>query len=197
MKKHLKQLCLMALLAAGLLSTARAETISIYDDSFSVVNVPGSVGASGILSGRWGIWNAGSSTFTQAIVNSLNAGYVDLGGPELSITLNQTSNSTYTSGTLMAFAIFTDGSTDSSSLHYSPTYSIRAILTDPLWQAVSFANNANMVNYVFSSNTTAVVGGYNYNGGTEVITLVPEPATGSLLLLGGLGLVALRRLRKV
>ena len=185
----------MALLAVGL-STARAETISIYDDSFSVVNVPGSVGASGILSGRWGIWNAGSSTFTQAIVNSLNAGYVDLGGPELSITLNQTSNSTYTSGTLMAFAIFTDGSADSSNLHYSPTYSIRAILTDPLWQAVSFANNANMVNYVFSSNTTAVVGGYNYNGGTEVITLVPEPATGSLLLLGGLGLVALRRLRK-
>lgn len=196
MKKIILTLSMMAVLAS-VASTVRAETISIYDDSFSMVNVPGSVGALGVLSGRWGIWNAGSSTFTQAVNNSLNAGYVDLSGPELSITLNQTTNSTYTSGTLMAFAIFTDGTADSSGLNYSSSYNFRAILTDPLWQAVSFANNANMVNYVFSSNTTAVVGGYSFNGGNEVITLVPEPATGSLLLLGGLGLVTLRRLRKV
>lgn len=194
MKNLITILGLLGVLAGS--TTSKAETLSIYDDTFTIDNPPGSVG-SGVLSGRWGIWNVGSSTFTQAINNSLNAGYVDLSGPELSITLNQTTNSTYTSGTLMAFAIFTDGSTDASNLHYNTSYDYRAILTDPLWQAVSFANNANMVNYVFSSNTTAVVGGYSYNAGNEVISLVPEPATGSLLLLGGLGLVALRRLRKV
>lgn len=194
MNKTLKTLILAALLAAN---ASWSETLSIYDDSFTMVNVPGSVGASGILSGRWGTWNASTSTFTQAVTSSLAAGYVDLSGPELSITLNQINSTNYSSGTLMALAIFTDGSSDSQSLNYSSAYNFRAVLTDPLWQAVGFANNANMVNYVFSSNTTAVIGNYSYNSGAEVITLVPEPATGSLLFLGGAGLVALRRLRKV
>jgi hypothetical protein len=194
MNKKYKALVLAALLAAN---ASWAETLSIYDDSFTMVNVPGSVGSSGILSGRWGVWDSSTSTFTQAVTSTLAAGYVDLSGPELSITLNQITNATYTNGTLMALAIFTNGSSDSQALNYSPTYNFRAVLIDPLWQAVGFANNANMVNYVFSSNTTAVVGSYSYNGGADVITLVPEPATGSLLLLGGVGLVALRRLRKV
>lgn len=173
-----------------------AETVRIYDDSFSVVNIPGSVGGSGILSGRWGIWNSGSSTFTQNVTSTLNAGFVDFSTPELEITLNQINNAVYTSGTLLALAIFTNGTADAQAVNYNSTF-YRAILTDPLWQAVGFANNANFVNYSFSANTTAVVGTYNYNSGAEVITLVPEPTTGSLLLLGGLGMVALRRLRKV
>ncbi len=194
MNKKFKAFVLVALLAAN---GSWAETLSIYDDSFTMVSVPGSVGSSGILSGRWGVWDSSTSTFTQAVTSTLAAGYVDLGGPELSITLNQINNATYTNGTLMALAIFTNGSSDSQALNYSPTYNFRAVLIDPLWKAVGFANNANMVNYVFSSNTTAVVGSFSYNSGAEVITLVPEPATGSLLLLGGAGLIALRRLRKV
>lgn len=194
MKKTYKALVLAALLAAN---GSWAETLSIYDDSFTLVNVPGSVGSSGILSGRWGVWNSSTSTFSQAVTSTLAAGYVDLSAPELSITLNQINSTNYASGTLMALAIFTDGSSDAQALNYSPTYNFRAVLIDPLWQAVGFANNANMVNYVFSSNTTAVVGSYSYNGGAEVISLVPEPATGSLLLIAGVGLVSLRRLRKV
>jgi len=194
MKKTYKALVLAALLAAN---GSWAETLSIYDDSFTLVNVPGSVGSSGILSGRWGVWNSSTSTFSQAVTSTLAAGYVDLSAPELSITLNQINSTNYASGTLMALAIFTDGSSDAQALNYSPTYNFRAVLIDPLWQAVGFANNANMVNYVFSSNTTAVVGSYSYNGGAEVISLVPEPATGSLLLIAGAGLVSLRRLRKV
>jgi hypothetical protein len=177
-------------------SLGRAETLSLYDDTFTMVSVPGSVG-SGILSGRWGTWDAGTSTFTQLVTNTLNAGYVDLSGPEMSITLNQTSNSVYASNTLLAFAIFTDGSADSQTLSYSPSYNYKAVLIDPLWKAVTFANNANFVNYVFSSNTSAVIGSYSYNGGNEVIALVPEPSTGALMMIGAAGLVALRRLRKV
>lgn len=193
--KLVKILGAFALLAGA--SMGRAETLSLYDDTFTMVSVPGSVGSTGILSGRWGTWDAGTSTFTQAVTNTLNAGYVDYSVPEMSITLNQTSNSVYANNTLLALAIFTNGSTDSQALNYSSGFTYKAVLIDPLWKAVAFANNANFVNYVFSSNTTAVVGSYNYNGGNEVITLIPEPSTGALMGLGLVGLLATRRLRKV
>ena len=196
MKKSLPALILGLLFGLGAVGVVRAETVRIYDDNYSIVNIPGSVGGSGILAGRWGIWDSGTSTFTQTVISTLNAGFVDFSSPELEITLNQINNNVYTNGTLLALAIYTDGSADAQYTNYSAGF-YRAILIDPLWQAVTFANNANFVNYGFSANTTAVVGTYSYNSGAEVVTLVPEPATGSLLLLGGLGLVALRRLRKV
>ncbi|NBQ65099.1 MAG: PEP-CTERM sorting domain-containing protein [Verrucomicrobia bacterium] len=42
-----------------------------------------------------------------------------------------------------------------------------------------------------------MVGGYSYNGGNQTITLVPEPSTGALMALSAVGMIALRRLRKV
>lgn len=42
-----------------------------------------------------------------------------------------------------------------------------------------------------------LAGGGAYGDAYRLSAVIPEPATGSLLLLGGLGLVALRRLRKV
>jgi len=204
---NLKQLTMLTVLTTLSVVNLRAETVSIYDDSFTV-NLPSGIGTGGILSGRWGTWNAGTGTFTQQITSSAAGGYVDLSVTprELSIILNQTLNfgqtsgavsGVYTPGTLLALAIFTDdASADRQASNYVSTWA-RAILTDEAWVTPTFANNANSVDYVFSANTVAQVGSFSYNGGNEVITLVPEPSTGALMMIGAAGLVALRRLRKV
>ena len=204
---NLKKITGMLVLTILAVVNIRAETVSIYDDSF-IVNLPSGIGSGGILSGRWGTWDAGSQTFTQQITSSAAAGYVDLSVTprELSVTLNQTLNlgqtsgpvsGVYAPGTLLALAIFTDnGAADRQAANYVSTWA-RAILTDSSWLTPTFANNANSVDYTFSANTTAVVGSFSFNGGNEVITLVPEPSTGALMMIGAAGLVALRRLRKV
>ncbi len=190
-------------------SNLKAETLSIYDDSFVVNGVP-SLAVGNIISGRWGLWNAGTATFNQAIVNSLSAGYVDLSpsAEELSITLNQTSNSTYAAGTSMALAIFASNSVDSQALNWSLTPGgakqasivAWAVLTDSTWVAPTFANNANPVDVTFTANTQAVIGSFSGGAaggaGIQTITMIPEPSSASLLALGVAGLVALRARRK-
>ena len=212
MKKtsHIKNILLTGLVArVATTSILKAETISIYDDSFIVSGVP-ALAAGGILSGRWGQWNAGTATFNQAIVNTLNAGYVDLApsAKELSITLNQTTTSTYASGSSMALAIFASNSADSQTLSWSLTPGgakqasvvAYAVLTDTSWIAPAFANNANDVPFTFTANTQAVIGSFSggaANGaGIQTITMIPEPSSASLLALGMAGLVALRARRK-
>jgi hypothetical protein len=190
-------------------SSLKAETLSIYDDSFVVNGVP-SLAIGKIISGRWGQWNAGTSTFTQAIIDPTPAGgYADLGNPkELSITLNQTSNSTYANGSLMALAIFASNSADSQALSWSLTPNgarqssivAYAVLTDNSWVAPSFAVNANSVDFTFTANTQAVLGSFSGGAtggvGIQTITMIPEPSSASLLALGVAGLVALRARRK-
>jgi len=190
-------------------SNLKAETLSIYDDSFVVNGVP-SLAVGKIISGRWGLWNAGTATFSQAIVNSLNAGYVDLNpsAKELTITLNQTSNTTYAAGTSMALAIFASNSVDSQALNWSLTANgakqasivAWAVLTDSTWVAPTFANNALPVDVTFTANTQAVLGSFSGGAasglGTQTITMIPEPSSASLLALGVAGLVALRARRK-
>lgn len=154
------------LLAVGLwVAPVQAETIIIDDSSFSVANVP-SASLGGVLSGRWGIWEAASSSFVQTVTSSLNAGYVDLSSPELSITLNQITALNHPAGSSMALAIFTDGSADAQGLNFaSATH--RLVLTDASWVAPNWANNANMVTFSFSSNTVARIGSFLFNGGNE------------------------------
>jgi PEP-CTERM motif len=196
MKKQIVKILGLVILGTGLLVTpTKAETITIDDFNFSVGNVPAGA-AGGVLSGRWGVWNTGTSTFVQAVTSSLNAGYVDLSTPELSITLNQTTAGNYAAGTAMALAIFTDGSADAQALNYGSA-TRGAIFTDSSWVAPSWANNANMISFAFSVNTIARLGSYNFNGGNEILTLavIPEPSTFSLLL-AGFGLVAARLRRK-
>ena len=195
MKKHkiLKTLGLV-LFGVGLLaSPIQAETIVIEDFNFTVGNRP--AGAN-ILSGRWGVWNVGTSTFVQAVTNSLNAGYVDVPNTEISVTLNQTSAANYAAGTAMSFAIFTDGSADAQALNFSAA-TRAVILSDVAWVAPSWANNAVNIPFTFTANTVARFGSYSFNGGNEVLTLavIPEPSTFSLLA-GGLSLMALRLRRK-
>jgi len=195
----------IAFLGLAFAGTLKAETISIYDETFIVNGVPTGA-AGGILSGRWGTWNASTSTFTQQVTSSVAAGYVDLSVTprELGITLSQINNNIYAfnagsgTGTLLALAIFTDGSADASGLNYSSSF-VQAILTDSAWTTPSFSNTPAFVNWDFSANTQAVVGSFSFGGvgGTDTITLVPEPSTGALMMIGAAGLVALRRLRKV
>ena len=187
-------------------SSLKAETISIDDAAFVVSGVP-TLAVGGILSGRWGQWDSATSQFIQAVQTG-NAGYVDLGAPELSITLNQTTPAVYASGSLMAIAIFASNSTDSQTLNWSLTAGgakqasvvAWAVLTDSSWIAPSFANNANDVPFTFTANTQAVIGSFSggaaAGAGIQTITMIPEPSSASLLALGMAGLVALRVRRK-
>jgi PEP-CTERM motif len=198
---------LVAIVAAT--SSLKAETLSIYDDSFIVNGAP-SLAVGKIISGRWGQWNSGTATFSQAIVTSLAAGYVDLtpSAKELSITLNQTTTSTYASGSLMALAIFASNSADSQALNWSLTAGgakqasvvAYAVLTDASWIAPLFANNATPVDFTFTANTQAVIGSFSGGAadgaGIQTIVMIPEPSSASLLALGMAGLVALRARRK-
>ena len=206
--QHMKKTILTGLVAiVAASSSLKAETISIYDDSFIVRGAP-ALAVGGIISGRWGQWNSGTATFNQAIVNSLNAGYADLSAPELAIALNQTTTTTYASGSLMALAIFASNSADSQALSWSLTPGgakqasvvAWAVLTDASWIAPAFANNAIDVPFTFTANTQAVIGSFSGGAagglGTQTITMIPEPSSASLLALGMAGLVALRARRK-
>ena len=205
--KNLLLTGLVAIVAAT--SSLKAETIQIYDTSFVVNGVP-ALAVGNFISGRWGQWDSATATFKQAVITSLNTGYVDLtpSAKELSITLNQTSNSTYATGTSMALAIFASNSTDSSALNWSLTSNgarqasvvAYAVLTDSSWTAPTFANNALPVNFTFTANTQAVLGSFTGGAaggaGIQTITMIPEPSSASLLGLGVAGLVALRARRK-
>lgn len=198
MKSSSSKAIQLATLALGLMIVpAKSETLSLDDTTFTVNNVPaGAVG--GILSGRWGTWNAGTSTFTQAVTNALNAGYVDLAAPEMSITLNQTTNGTYAAGTFLAVAIFTNGSADAQALNFSSA-TRGIVLTDTAWVAPTFANNANMLPKIFSSSTVARIGTFTYSAAAnDILTLavIPEPSSFSLLAMGSLAFACARLRRK-
>lgn len=188
MKKTNRNIYLSLILVLSTLAPSfsiKAETLSVYDDSFSVFIGSTQVN-SRILSGRWGVWSDAGSSFTQLITSTANKGYVDtaIGAPELSIEINQTSNTNYSAGSALALAIFTDNSANAQALNYTPSVAASAIFTNPAWIVPTFNNNATYVNWTLDANTLAKVGGFNFNGGNQVITLIPEPSSASLLLIG-------------
>lgn len=166
-------------------ANSKAETLSIYDDSFSIFIGTVQVNTK-LLSGRWGVWSDASSSFTQLVTSTANKGYVDtaVGAPELSIEINQTSNTNYAIGTALALAIFTDNSADAQALNYTSSIAASAIFTNPSWTVPTFNNNATYINWALDIGTVAKLGQFNFNGGNQVITLVPEPSSASLLLIG-------------
>jgi hypothetical protein len=194
MKNTVSKIVTIAL-SVGFLTTLslKAETLSLYTDSISIAGGPSSAT---VLGARWGVWNG--TSFIQAVTSGANAGYVDLtGGPETSITLNQTNNSVYVAGTALAIAIYgNNGVLDSQAVNYSTSQGIagftQAVLTNTSWVAPTFANNANPVSFNFTG-ATAVVGSYASN----TITMVPEPSTYALLAIGAVGLFLSFRRRKV
>jgi len=190
--KLLKGLIVMAgAIALGAVSLkAESVRISDLDGQITVVNTP-ALGATVTIGARIGLWDG--TNFTS-VGNVVGAGFFDNDLKELSASISAASNpSGYSTGTLLALAIYNSSATaDFSSLVN------HAILTDPGWLMPTLAfGTAVKATYGLTANTVAQVGGYSFNSGNQAITLVPEPATGSLLLLGGMGLLALRRLRKV
>ncbi len=184
------------------LGTLQANTIKIYDDSFIVYN------QSTLLNSSTPFFSAVFGTYSGGVFNTIgaisesNSGYVDLSTPELIVGNQQNDNSLIGVNTPIFLAIYYAPLVTVNSNALAAAYSIsynRAILTDPLWLAGTYTfGSTPEQNLSFSSQTTAVVGSFVFNGsGSDQITLVPEPTTASLLLLSGFGLVALRRLRKV
>jgi hypothetical protein len=190
---RLKQYSVIALLAV-VPTKGQAETVQILDnDGFiSVLNTP-SLGATEVIGVRWGKWDSVNSIFTS-VGNTVGAGYYDNDLRELSATISSALNpSGFASGSLLALAIYASSSVNDYSASYR-----QAILTNSAWVMPTLAFGLNTVaNYTLNSSTTAVVGQFNYNSNDQVITLVPEPSTGALMMIGAAGLVALRRLRKV
>ena len=196
--KTSRNLLLIALSSLFTISTfqARSESIILSDTDYAIIGAPaGTVN----VSLRFGVWNALTSTFTQSLVSVDHLGYAAITGDELQISLNQTDQGTYTTGTLLALAIFAkDGVADSGPLEYSLSNApFRAILTDSSRTTPAFGNNTNEVPFSFSANTTAVIGNFSFGGsGTDTITLVPEPTTSSLIILSCMTLAALSRSKR-
>jgi hypothetical protein len=179
-----------------LTESPKASNFTIYDDSFNVI--VGTAPLSGtVISAVWGTYNSGTSTFTpnQPVYANGGFGYVDLtvGAPELQIILNRTTQDQYPGGTLLSLAVY--NRPDLSD--WDPTAPM-AILIDPSWTAPAWSLVGGDKDVFFTANTTAALGGFTYSAsGSDTITLVPEPSTSALMLIGTAGLVALRRLRKV
>lgn len=195
-------ICLVVAVACICASTltTRAETLSIFDDTFSIISAPTSAT---VLGARWGLWSG--SSFVQAVTSGANLGYVDISSPELSITLNQVDNSVYTVGTQLSVAIYgNNGVSDSQAVNFATAAGLSgfkyAVLTDPSWLVPTFTVSASFVDFNLTASTTAQYGSYSYNGGNQQITTaaVPEPSTYALLAMSGVafGGYVIRRRRR-
>jgi hypothetical protein len=177
-----------------MLSESRAvSSIVLYDDSFSVI-VDSSTVNNRYMSALWGTYNNG---IFSALPNG--TGFVDTGVDflEMQINYSKIDNSEVAVNTQLALAIYDADLVNFTAVPYNSSYD-KAILTDASWRAPLFDTTPNMESFIFSSNTTALVGAFSYNGGNEVIGVVPEPSAASLMVLGAaLSLFALRKIKNL
>ena len=169
------------------------SSIVLYDDSFSVIMNNSPVN-NRYMSALWGTYNNG---IFSALPNG--TGFVDTGVDflEMQINYSKIDNSEIAVNTQLALAIYDADLVNFTAVPYNSSYD-KAILTDASWRAPLFDTTPNMESFVFSSNTTALVGTFSYNGGNEVIGVVPEPSAASLMVLGGaLSLFALRKIKNL
>jgi hypothetical protein len=169
---------LACLLVVGSVRTAEASNLAIFDDSFSLFN--GSTQVTSAVAAVWGTWSGGSFLPNQAIYANGGFGYADMSGPELNVIINRVDQTQYTAGTQMALAIF--NLPDLSNWNASVA---KAVVTDTSWVAPAWSLVGGDVDVVFTSNTTALLGLFDYNAGNEVVTMIPEPSTLSLVAAAG------------
>lgn len=185
---------LIFLLTSNLL---KAETLSIFDDSFTFVSAQSLLDGQ-TYSARFGVWNG---DFDQRVTGPANTGVMEISLSsdffELTAGVSQIDNTNFAVGEQFSVAIFSDGSNDAQALNWSDGSLIDfVILTDPSWLIPTFSNNSAFIFYSFSSNTTAVAGGFDWNGGSPILTAVPEPSTYAAIVgLLALAMVGYRRFR--
>lgn len=197
-KPTLKAIFIASLIASFCAPVTRAETISLYDDTFSILVGTTTLPTSEpMFSALWGTWNSTTLAFTPVVaISSSNTGYVDLSSPEISAAINQTSNANISAGSQLSLAIYrvtlqtVGGNALSGNYSSSAT---QAVLTDVAWVVPAFANNANPVPFTFTGNTSALLGSYSFNSGDQIITLIPEPSSMSLMVIGLASVFAFRR----
>ena len=200
MKSTKKTLQIMVLTLVGIANLAKASTVTLEDFSFSTT-VNG-VANTSVLTAVFGKWDSALSIFTPFSASDRSGyGYLDNASPELSVSLNQTSQTTgllIASGTNIALGLFNAG--DTSGTPWSNSSSMaKAVLTDVSWAAPAWTPTGGDRTFSFSAGTTAVLGTFTYGAtGNDSIGLnaIPEPSSASLLALGVAGLVALRARRK-
>ena len=163
-----------------MLSESKAvSSIVLYDDSFTVL-VDNSPVNNRYMSALWG-------TYSNGIFTPLpnGTGYVDTGVDflEMQINYSKIDNSELAVNEQVSLAIYDVDLISFTAAPYNSNY-VQAILTDVSWRAPPFDSTPNMESFVFSSNTTALVGTFSYNGGNEIIGVVPEPSTFHLAMLG-------------
>jgi len=185
--------------ATCVFSSSRASLVGVRDiDGNLTVLLNGTpyVDTAMDLAVRVGSWNAGTSVFTLNPA-SANGGFFS---PDTSFNLSATLEADDNLVTGPNGTPFTIGIYNQDALSGNPALASSqplAVLTDTSWVLPSFTTGGSQTWFALGNTTTAVRGTYDFNGGSQIITLVPEPSTGSLLMIGAAGLVALRRLRKV
>jgi len=196
--KKTLQITVLALVGTACLTKASTVTLEDFSFSTTIDGVPNT----SVLTAVFGTWNSASSVFTPFSANDRQGyGYLDNGSPELLVSLNQTSQSTgfsIVAGTNMAVGLFNAVDTSNTPWSNSPLMA-KAVLTDVAWVAPVWTPTGGDRTFVFSSNTTAVVGTFTFraSGNDSIgLTAIPEPSSASLLALGVAGFVALRARRK-
>ena len=181
-KKISKLTVLAVIFVLGFPQKTKASNFSLTDFNFNLY-LGTTLITNNVLASVWGTWNSGTSTFTpnQTVYANGGFGYVDttVGAPEINIMINRVDQTQYASGTLLALAVY-----NRPDLSDWDSSAQKVVLTDISWTAPAWSLVGNDKDVTFTANTTAVVGSFNYNGGNEQITLVPEPSTGALMALG-------------
>jgi len=175
-----------AMLSLGAARPVSASNLAIFDDSFSLFN--GSTQVTEIVSAVWGTWSGTAFTPNQNIYANGGFGYADLTGPELNVIINRVDQTQYVAGTQMSLAIF-----NKPDLSDWDATVAKAVLTDASWIAPAWSLVGGDVNLNFTVNTSALLGSYSFNGGNEIITMIPEPNAASLLITAALGIFLRKR----
>lgn len=179
--------------------TPTAANLTSWDENFVAYNgYFQSTNSRFLIATTLGDSGTSSSLLTQGLVGYLGSGtqtgatgYGAAYAPNTQLSL-LVSNVAYASGNNTNATSNKDYLLPGSTTQY-------ALLTDSAWKVpASGVGSLDTTTYTFtfSANTTASYGSVNFSGTTGSVSLVPEPSTGALMMIGAVGLVAMRRMRK-